>query len=160
MDITWKLEQRPLSSLKEYERNPRKITRKGLANLKESLSRFGIAEPLAIQPDGTIIGGHGRRKALASLKIKQVACYVPSRPLTLEEFKELNVRLNKNIAGEFDMAMLLEDFTPDNLLDIGFDSQELALPDIGGDNSEPDSEKDIDKEIILCPACGHQFYVG
>lgn len=156
--LFWTLKKLPISSLKEYERNPRKITRKGLSDLKISIEKFNVVQPIAVNSDGTIIGGHGRKKALTSLKIKEVDCYIPNRELTSDEFKELNIRLNKNIAGEFDMDILAIDFAPDKLIEYGFDKEELKFPDLN-EEEKPGEEKEAGLEqTIQCPECGHQFY--
>ena len=62
--IAWHIEQRTIADLKSYEHNPRVLTKKGLADLKRSVDKFGLAEPIVINTDGTIIGGHGRAKVL------------------------------------------------------------------------------------------------
>jgi ParB-like chromosome segregation protein Spo0J len=58
--IKWSVETRKLSDLKAYEKNPRKITETGLNDLIKSLELFGVAEPIVINRDDTIIGGHAR----------------------------------------------------------------------------------------------------
>ena len=124
--ITWTLEKRKLDQLNPYEHNPRKLTEKGMADLKKSIDKFGLAEPIIINTNNTIIGGHARYFTL--LKDKNILfadCYVPNIELTPEEAKELNIRLNKNIAGEFDFDILSASFEFDKLVDWGFDENEL-----------------------------------
>jgi DNA modification methylase len=74
-----------------------------------------------------ICGGHGRKKILERLGIKEVDCYIPSRKLTQKEFDELNIRLNKNIAGEFNFDVLANEFDLQDLLEWGFEEKELDL---------------------------------
>jgi len=54
--IKWTVESRKLSELRAYEKNPRRITEKGLNDLIKSLELFGLAEPIVINRDDTIIG--------------------------------------------------------------------------------------------------------
>ena len=99
MPLKWILKNIATKDLKEYPKNPRSLTKKGLEHLEESIKKFGVAEPLVLNTDLTICGGHGRKKVLEKLNIDFVDCYVPEKPLSKKQFEELNIRLNKNIAG-------------------------------------------------------------
>ena len=136
--ITWKTETRKLSELIDWVSNPRIMSEDGLDRLEDSIDKFGLAEPLVINIDGTVCGGHGRKKILERRKIKTADCMVPNRKLTEDEFKELNVRLNKNIAGIFDTERLQVLFEPEELYDIGFTESELFTG--GGLGSDGDDE--------------------
>lgn len=125
--MKWKLINVPVKDLKEFPGNPRKLTKKGMQDLENSIKKFGVAEPIVINADMTIIGGHGRKKTLEKLNVKEVDCYIPDRALTEQEYKELNIRLNKNIAGEFDFDILANEFEIDELLQWGFEEFELGL---------------------------------
>ena len=125
--IIWKLEKRTVKELKEWQKNPRRLLKKGLEDLTKSIEKFGVAEPIIINKDNVICGGHGRKKVLENLKIKEVDCYVPNRKLTPKEFEELNVRLNKNIAGEFDFDILANEFEVEELIDWGFEPFEFGI---------------------------------
>ena len=98
-----------------------------MIDLKRSINKFGIAEPLVINLDNVICGGHGRKKILEELKIDEVDCYIPDRLLTDKEFEELNIRLNKNIAGEWDFNGLANEFEIEDLKDWGFEDFELEM---------------------------------
>lgn len=125
--ITWKTEKWAVSKLKEWPNNPRRFTDKGMQDLKNSLERIGYVDPIAINTDGTIIGGHARKKALKSLGIKEVEVRVPSVTLTEEQIKEAVIRLNKNIAGEWNFGDLANHFNSDDLIDWGFTAEELGF---------------------------------
>ena len=137
--MKWKHEQRKLSELTEWGKNPRKLTEKGIKDLTKSIKKFGLAEPIVINTDGTICGGHGRKKVLESLGVEKVDCYIPERALTGKEFEELNIRLNKNIAGFFDIDKLANEFDFDDLIEWGFDEEELI-----GSTKEKLSENEIE----------------
>lgn len=128
--MNWKLEKRKLTDLKPFEKNPRILTKKGISDLKKSIEKFGLAEPIIIQPDGTVIGGHARLEVLKGNGTTRVDVYVPERALNEQEYKELNIRLNKNIAGEFDFDILAKEFGIRNLINYGFDEKDFEIEDI------------------------------
>ena len=142
--IKWKCQMVKVSDLKEYSGNPRRLMEKGMEDLKKTNGKFGLTEPLCCNPDLTIIGGHARKKTLELLNIKEVNVFIPERELAEEEIKELNIRLNKNVAGEFDFDMLANEFDVDDLCSWGFEEGEL----IGYDEKDLEIEKtDMFKEI-------------
>ena len=146
-EIKWHNEKRAIRDLIPYEANPRQITDKQAKDLKASLAKFGIADPIIINTDNMIIGGHQRKKILETLlgydPDYQIDVRVPDRELSIDEARELNVRLNKNVA-DWDFDILANNFELDDLLDWGFDKQELDLDLWAGDVPE-DVEPQIDK---------------
>ncbi len=130
--IEWHNEKRAIHDLIPYVANPRQITEKQAKDLKASLERFGIADPLIINTDDTIIGGHQRKKILETLMgydpDYQIDVRVPDRELGIDEVRELNVRLNKNVA-EWNFDTLANNFELDDLRDWGFEERELKLQD-------------------------------
>jgi DNA modification methylase len=124
--ITWKTEKRKVADLTPAEYNPREMTKEQAKDLAKSLERFNLADPIVINSDNRIIGGHQRINIIKQ-KAKnddfEVDVRVPSRKLTEHEERELNLRLNKNL-GQWDFN-LLANFDEDMLKDVGFDSEEL-----------------------------------
>ncbi len=108
------------------EYNPRKISSRQIAHLKKSLKNFDCVEPIVINANperfNIIVGGHQRLKAMIDLKYDTVPCVEVN--LSLEQEKELNIRLNKN-TGDFDMELLQKYFAEDSLLEFGFEQEEL-----------------------------------
>lgn len=155
LKINWQIKTCNVTDLKEYFKNPRKLTEKGMKDLEKSIAKFGVAEPLVLNQDMTIIGGHGRKKIFEKLGLKKVDCYFPDRQLTQKEVEELNIRLNKNIAGEFDFDILANEFEIDELKDWGFEEFELGV----GDSFNPvTNDVELDKKtLIKCPNCSHEF---
>lgn len=123
MNINWKNERRKIRDLLPAGYNPRKLTEKQAGDIRKSLEKFDVADPLIINTTGTIIGGHQRVKVLSDLGVTEVDVRVPDRELSLEEEKELNLRLNRN-SGEWDWEKLA-DFDIDFLKAVGFDDKEL-----------------------------------
>ena len=123
-----------INKLKPATYNPRQISTKQYKDLKQSIEKFGLVDPIIINKDMTVIGGHQRLKICKELKHKDVHCVVLD--LSKEEERELNIRLNKN-TGEFDMDILANEFDIDNLVDWGFKHIDL---DINIDKIEEDTE--------------------
>ena len=121
--ITWHTEKRRISELRPARYNPRQLTEKQSKDLSTSLERFNLADPIVINKNNTIIGGHQRINILKQSGDMEVDVRIPSRKLTEGEEKELNLRLNKNL-GEWDYDALAN-LDEDMLKDVGFESEEL-----------------------------------
>jgi DNA modification methylase len=106
--------------------NPRKWSAEAESQLKESIERYGIVDPLiangAPERKNILIVGHFRYSVIKSLGIETVPVVYLNIP-EIEREKELNLRLNKN-TGEFDLDLLAE-FDEAFLADIGFSSEEI-----------------------------------
>jgi len=122
-DIVWKNETRKVIDLIPASYNPRKLSDEQKEQIKKSLDKFNLADPIIINLDNKIIGGHQRILILKELEVENVDVRVPNRQLTDEEEKELNIRLNKN-SGEWENKLLI-DFGKDFLSKIGFSNNEL-----------------------------------
>jgi DNA modification methylase len=121
-----KIEYVPIGNLKQCEYNPRKFSVDQKEQLKESITRFGVVDPLLVnsadERKNIVVGGNLRLNILKELEYTEVPVVFLSIP-DVEKEKELNIRLNKN-GGEFD-NILLSQFDESFLTDIGFDSTEL-----------------------------------
>lgn len=124
--IEWHNERRKIDDLIPFSHNPRAITDKQREDLKKSLEKFGLAEVPAINTDNTILAGHQRLKILQLLGRgkEEIDVRVPNRLLSEEEAKEYNIRSNKN-TGYFDDDMLAEYFSKEELVEWGFEGEEL-----------------------------------
>ena len=127
---TAELKTLPVSVLKPAEYNPRKKLKKGdkeYKKIENSIREFGFADPLVVNSDMTIIGGHQRLTVAIDLGYTEVPCAVVDVDKTRE--KALNIALNK-ITGAWDEEMLAdllkdlgdEDF---NLEFTGFEAPEI-----------------------------------
>lgn len=110
------------------EYNPRQLTKEQHAQLKDSIQRFGLVDPLIVnknkERDNILVGGHQRLRIAKELGIKKVPCVEVD--LSLDQEKELNIRLNKNV-GEWDYDSLANYFDVDELMDWGFTDDELQF---------------------------------
>lgn len=131
MEQTLKTEKRKLNELVAADYNPRKALTpedSEYQKIKRSIEEFGYVDPIIINEDGTIIGGHQRCTVLKDLGYEEVDVVVVS--LDKQREKALNIALNK-ITGEWDELKL-----KDLLLDLdlgdydisltGFESEELT----------------------------------
>lgn len=121
-----KIIQKKISALKIADYNPRKLTEKQEIDLTESVKKFGFTVPVVINAHAkrrnVIVNGHQRVLVAKKLGIKDVPCVEVK--LTLEQERELNVRLNKN-TGSFDSQKLQLNFNITELLSWGFEKKEL-----------------------------------
>jgi hypothetical protein len=125
--MKWMNERRAVNTLQDYPNNPRNIEAKGLAELRRSIESVGYVEPIAINTDGTILSGHARKQVLERLGISEVDVRVPERQLSEAEAREVVIRLNKNIAGVWNIESLTSDFDVNELTDWGFTDFELGI---------------------------------
>lgn len=125
--MKWTNERRQVSSLSEFSNNPRSFDAKGLSDLRRSIESVGYVEPVAINTDGTILSGHARKQVLEALRITEIDVRIPERTLTESECREVVIRLNKNVAGVWDMEALTGDFEIDDLREWGFSDFELGV---------------------------------
>ena len=96
------------SELKPAEYNPRKKLKPGdkeYVKIKNSITEFGFADPLVVNADMTIIGGHQRLTVALDLGFTEIPCAVVDVDKTRE--KALNIALNK-ITGAWDDNLLAE----------------------------------------------------
>ena len=73
MAIQWHTESRLVASLLPWDRNPRIIKGREFSKLKKSIDKFGLAEPIVVQPQGLIIGGPVREDGAKWSEIHAVA---------------------------------------------------------------------------------------
>lgn len=148
-------ERRRLTDIFPADYNPRKdLTPEDAEwkNIARSLAEFGYVDPIIINQDGTIIGGHQRAKVLQAMGHKEVDVVV----VDLEKNDEmaLNIALNK-IGGQWDLDKLkdaLHDIDTSSL-DIkvtGFSEGELRLM-LGdlGDDEEDEEGPDINRMTFV-----------
>ena len=125
-----RFEKRNVNDLIPAKYNPRKDLKPGdkeYEKIKNSITEFGYVDPIIINSDNTIIGGHQRLKVLRDLGYTEVDCVVIEIDKTKE--KALNIALNK-ISGEWNVELLkdLIDDLKESNFDIeftGFDPPEL-----------------------------------
>ena len=124
------IEKRRLSELRPAEYNPRRKLQPGepeYEKIARSIEDFGYCDPIIINADGTIIGGHQRHQVLMDMGAEYADVVVVALPKDKE--KALNIALNK-ITGKWDEAKLTEligelDLEGYDLTKTGYDGAEL-----------------------------------
>ena len=153
MKKTAELKVLPVSVLKPAEYNPRKKLKPGdkeYEKIKNSIEEFGFADPLVVNADMTIIGGHQRLTVAVALGYTEVPCAVVDVDKVRE--KALNIALNK-ITGAWDEQMLADLLTDlkeaDYDLDwTGFEAAEVEqLFSNIYDKKVKEDSFDVDKEL-------------
>lgn len=142
-----------INDLHGAEYNPRIALKPGdpeFEKIARSIEEFGYVDPVIINKDGTIIGGHQRCQVLKSLGFTEIKCVIVD--LDKNKEKALNIALNK-ITGAWD-----NDKLKDLLIDLdksdldatltGFDSDELAkiIGDIELEEDPLNDDQDFDQD--------------
>ena len=153
MKKTAELKVLPISVLKPAEYNPRKKLKPGdkeYKKIKDSIEEFGFADPLVVNSDMTIIGGHQRLNVAIDLGYTEVPCAVVDIDKTRE--KALNIALNK-ITGEWDEQMLADLLTDLKEADYDLDYTGFEAPEVEQlfsniyDKKVKEDDFDVDKEL-------------
>lgn len=103
-----KMETRRLADLRPAEYNPRRKLQPGspeYEKIARSIEDFGYCDPIIINRDGTIIGGHQRTQILLDMGVETADVVVVD--LDKDREKALNIALNK-ITGKWDQVKLIE----------------------------------------------------
>ena len=147
------LKMLPVSVLKPAEYNPRKKLKKGdkeYKKIENSIKEFGFADPLVVNADMTIIGGHQRLTVAIDLGYTEVPCAVVDVDKTRE--KALNIALNK-ITGAWDDQMLADLLKDLENVNFNLDFTGFEAPEIGQlfsniyDKKVKEDNFDVDSEL-------------
>ena len=143
----------PISMLIPAAYNPRKDLKPGdpeFEKIRRSIEEFGYVEPIIVNSDMTIIGGHQRVKVLSALGYTKIDCVIIEVDKTKE--KALNIALNK-ITGDWDtasLAQLLNELDKESynieLTGFDWDEAEKLLKTIDEDN---DASKDEEYDVVV-----------
>lgn len=153
MKPTAELKVLPVSVLKPATYNPRKKLKPGdkeYEKIKNSIEEFGFADPLVVNADMTIVGGHQRLSCAIDLGYTEVPCAVVDVDKTRE--KALNIALNK-ITGAWDEQLLAEVMKDIQEADFdlgftGFDAPDIeSLFNKAFDKNIEEDNFDIDSEL-------------
>jgi len=104
MNTHLQIERKRVGELQPAPYNPRIISQEALDSLADSISRFGLVEPVVWnRRTGNVVGGHQRIKVLSAQGVEETDVVVVD--LSTEEEKTLNLALNK-IQGDWDLPKL------------------------------------------------------
>jgi len=160
--LQWETKKIPISTIKEFEHNPRQLSKKQYQDLKKSLQKFDYVEVAAIDYDNTLIAGHQRLRVLRDLKGDdiEIDVRVPNRKLTEKEFKEYLVRSNKN-TGDWDYDILANTYEIEELIDYGFTEEELQINETEYiEEDETEGDDDIPEKAPALTVKGDLYQLG
>lgn len=150
---TMEIKELPLKELKPAAYNPRKKLKKGdkeYEKIKQSLLKFGYVDPIIVNEDLTVIGGHQRLTVLKDLDYETAKCVIVDLPK--EDEKALNIALNK-ITGQWDEALLADLLLDLQESDFNLDLTGFELPEIDDilsnvhDKELSEDEFDVEEEL-------------
>lgn len=164
-----------IEKLKPAEYNPRKDLQpedEEWRKIQRSIEEFGYVDPIIVNSDMTVIGGHQRLKVLKDLGYTEIECNVVDLDKTRE--KALNIALNK-ISGEWDNQKLEEllaelksldfdlditGFNPDELNEIFNDMLEASEDDFDVDKALEEIEEPITQQGDIWILGRHRLMCG
>lgn len=152
----------PISAIKEYENNPRRISEDAVNVVAESVGKFGFKSLVVLDKDSVIVCGHTRVRAAKKAGLTEVPCIIAD-DLSPELIKELRLVDNKSaeLTG-WDFERLNQELR--ELEDIDIDMSAFGFELKTELDEEKFSSKEIDKEAFSdeqfeheCPQCGFKF---
>ena len=155
------IKELPLKELKPAAYNPRKKLKKGdkeYEKIKQSLLKFGYVDPIIVNKDMTVIGGHQRLTVLKDLDYETAKCVIVDLPK--EDEKALNIALNK-ITGQWDDALLADLLLDLQESDFNLDLTGFEPPEIDDilsnvhDKELSEDEFDVEEELKKPTASRH-----
>jgi ParB-like chromosome segregation protein Spo0J len=167
--------ERPVAALIPYARNARKHDDIQVSQIASSIREFGFNNPVLIDPDNTIIAGHGRVLAAHKLALVSVPCIVLGH-LTATQRRAYVIADNRltETGGGWNVDLLaleLEDLRLDGFdIDLtGFDANALdsimneaaGVGEAGEAGAGESVAREIDPDGFQlahkCPKCGFEY---
>ena len=150
---TMEIKELSLKELKPAAYNPRKKLKNGdkeYEKIKQSLLKFGYVDPIIVNKDMTVIGGHQRLTVLKDLDYETAKCVIVDLPK--EDEKALNIALNK-ITGQWDDTLLADLLLDLQESDFNLDLTGFEPPEIDDilsnvhDKELSEDEFDVEEEL-------------
>ena len=163
-----------VADIKPYENNTRRIPKDAVEAVKQSIKDYGYVQPIIVDPEGVIVVGHTRHKAITDLGYEEVPVYV----MDLPEDKIRQYRLVDNKTGElsdWDMNALvielreweedlLTTYFPDIDLEVGMIDEASKVTEEDMKAAEEKITRVGEATVqplveVVCPSCFHTFDV-
>ena len=136
-----KMVERPISTLKGYDKNPRKNDAQ-VDRMVESIKEFGFRIPVVAKSDGSVVDGHLRLKAAQRMGMESVPVVLADE-LTDAQVKAFRLLANRSANwADWDEDLLRQELADLKDMDFdlsltGFDAEEISsmldIPlDVGG----------------------------
>ena len=180
MQTDKKIEFRPTSQLKPYQKNSRTHSDAQIKQVANSIKEWGWTVPILIDEDNTVLAGHARLYAAEYLEIENVPCIIASG--WSDDQKKAYVIADNKLAENSDWDFGLYYTELKDLNSAGFDlsltgltenfsfdyepnlNPEMQYSDITSDDMREASERvgkvsesSVTKTDVICPECGHEF---
>ncbi len=156
-----------IADIKPNPANPRRISEAALERLAESIRRdpeFMAIRPIVVNADGIILGGNQHYEAIKKLGMSEIPDEWVRNAADLPPDKARRFILADNapsgMAGEWQIDLLLEEYEPPELEELGFDLQDMGieLPDFAPGTADEQGRLDqLEPKIVKCPDCGKEF---
>ena len=132
-----KASPRPLSDLIPYERNQKNHDERQIANVANSLRRFGWRQPIVVDARNVIVIGHCRVLAAKQLGLDSAPC-IDAADLSEDEIRELRIVDNKTNESAWN------DYLNDDIQELEFDGFDFDFDDgeTGGGADISDIQED------------------
>lgn len=159
-NIRGKIEIWEIDKLHNWKKNPRTILTDDFERLKKQITKLGQYKPLISTPDGEVIGGNMRLKALQSLGIKKVWVNIIEPK---DENEKMEIALSDNDRAGFYDSSELANIIPNYQIDWKDYAVDFNIPQILTDlieDNEKINEKEVDENIETankCPKCGYEW---
>lgn len=140
-----------IDSIKPYKNNAKLHPQEQIEQIKKSIKKFGMDDPIGIWKD-EIVEGHGRLIACKELGMKEIPI-IRLDHLTDEERKAYTLAHNKlTMNSDFDIGLLNEEL--DSIFNIdmeefGFDLGILDSEEFGTDFELPEGDKNNLEQITF-----------
>jgi len=116
MVLEWKIKQVPVKNIKRAAYNPRLVNSAAVSAYKRNREIFGVIEPIVLNNDLTIIGGHQRYDVEVNEGCNEVEAMVAMSLLDSKKEQELSILLNST-GGETDEDLLRQFGITQDILD-------------------------------------------
>lgn len=157
INATMNIRMVPLHEIKPYENNVKQHPVRQLESIVESIKRFGFRQPLVLDSTNTIICGHARYEAAASLGISLLPCEMVEN-LSEEQISAYRI-LDNEIASQGYTDLIKLNLELEKLPNFNFVPFNVAFDPINVDLDVPAVEDAPKREKpITCPSCEHVFY--
>ncbi|WP_291854841.1 site-specific DNA-methyltransferase [Bradyrhizobium sp.] len=168
------IEYRPVDALVPYARNARLHSAEQVAKIAASIKRFGFNNPILVDAQATIVAGHGRVMAAASLGLDRVPVIVLGH-LSDDERRAYTLADNRiALDASWDEALLAQELALVDASGLGeiagfgraeIDSLLLAAAGGGGGLTDPNAAPDVPVTPISVPGDlwvmgGHRVLCG
>jgi len=169
------VKQMALQDIKPYWRNPRD-NRAAVEKVKSSIEKFGYNQLIAVDLNNVIVAGHTRFFALRALGWDKAKVMV----LDLDEKQAKAYRIIDNKTNEWaswtddltielrelDNIPLMQEFFTEDLQKMRSDSTAALEQEIVQASDVADAGAALEQgykrkeKEVLCPGCGHRFFVA